>query len=175
MVPGRASSTSGCISALGPTTTCRTLHCQFPGILYTDHYKLQGCCAQLLPRSWYVRAKQTGMPYDHSQVCKLAFDCTHMKACLLQGVQGSMLAERLAWLVTFTGMLVANDTQVAVAKGTAHLCKVLSQVWQDHVLLLPDQILEHAYLHAASTNFCTKFRLKDTHLKPMHQLGAVPA
>ena len=64
---------------------------------------------------------------------------------------------------------------MAVALGVADLCKVLSQVRQDHVLLLPDQIFEHAYLHAPPTSFCTQLLLKDMQLKPIHQLWAVAA
>ncbi len=73
------------------------------------------------------------------------------------------------------GMLMEKEAQMAVAMGAADLCKVLRQVWQDHVLLLPDQIFEHAYLHQPPKSICCKFLLKDTHLKPMHQLWAVAA
>ncbi len=62
-------------------------------------------------------------------------------------------------------MLVGRETQMAVALGVADLCKVLRQVWQYHVLLLPDQIFEHAYLHAAPTSPCSTVVLKDMHLK----------
>ncbi len=43
--------------------------------------------------------------------------------------------------------LMGIEAQMAMAMGVADLCKVLRQVWQDHVLLLPDQIFKHAYLH----------------------------
>ena len=46
----------------------------------------------------------------------------------------------------------------------ADLCQVLSQVWQDHVLLLPDQIFKHAYLHQPPTSpWCKEGHAPETH------------
>jgi hypothetical protein len=139
----------------------------------------RGSVPQLLPsiavETLYVHAKQTGMPYDQSQVCKHAFDHTQ-EGMLAPGCAGKHACRKISMVGNMQGrMLMGRETQMAMGMAVADLCKVLSQVWQNHVLLLPDQFFEHTYLHQAPTSPCCKLLLKDTQLKSMHQLCAVTA